>query len=356
MATPRFLSPYNGYIPAATGQAIAFVRDPKKFKLNEYAQLIKSPKPVGIYSYLDPDYGTRVVTDEEFAWEDGDRRPQNNHNLASFKFESFRCKRRNYGFTLGYEAIENAEGSFDPKMFHQAGILTQAMTNKTSRVIKMLENPTNWGNNHATADVLNGGFGGWDLAAADPSSPYYLAIRKTLNEAVRRIVLMTNGMVTINDLRLVISPGLAKTMSETDEINAFLKNNQFGLGQVTGGVANQNENYGLPPRYANLPIIVEDAVIVTSRPKASGAPAVMDVDRTFIKSDDSAIICSRVGGLDGNYGSPSFSTVQLYFHKYELTVEGFDDPENKRYNGNVVDHYHEVLAAAPAGYLIEGCK
>lgn len=350
MPTPRYLSATNGFIPEATGQAIAYVRDPNKFKINQYVQLIRAPKPVVVYAELDPDQPVRVVTDQEFAWEDGDPRPRGNNNMGNFKWTEVRVFRRNYGYTVGHQAIEAAEG-WNPKAFFNATILSQAMTNMTQRFITLMENTANWGSNTAAANTLNGGFGFWGAASNDPASAHYLAIKKSILAAVEDIVLATNGMVTMEDLKLVISPGLALAMSETSEIHTYLEKQARSIEVIEGSMLPLgNDQWGLPPTLYGLPVVIENAVIVKERKNVAGTPAT--ANRTFVKSDNSAVIVSRVGGLEGLYGAPSFSTLQRYYFLYDMAIEAFDNPKDKLFESNVVDQFKEVLAANRAGYLI----
>lgn len=353
MTTPRYLSATNGFIPEATGQAIAYVRDPNKFKINQYVQLIRAPKPIVLYAELDPDQPVRVVTDQEFAWEDGDPRPRGNNNMGNFKWTEVRAFRRNYGYTVGHQAIEAAEG-WNPKAFFNATILSQAMTNVTARFVSLMENTANWGSNFATAISLNGataGNGFWSQASNDPTNASYLNIKKTILKAVENIVLATNGMVTMEDLKLVISPGLAIAMSETSEIHSYLEKQEKAIEVIEGLNPNTgNDQWGLPSRLYGLPVVVENAVHVTERKNSAGTPAT--TNRTFIKSDNSAVIVSRVGGLEGLYGAPSFSTLQRYYYLYDMAIEAFDNPKDKLFESNVVDQFKEVLAANRAGYLI----
>jgi hypothetical protein len=349
-AQPRYLSGTNGFIPEATGQAIAFVRDPKEFKLNEYCQYIPTKTTVGVYAYLDQDQQVRIISDAEFAWNDGDDRPSGNYNQGNFQWKEFRTQRRNYGFRLGWEAINQADG-WNPKLFQNAIVMSQAMTNRTNRVITLLQTAANWGSNTSDANVLNGGAGKWNTGSGDPTSPNYLAIKKSILAACQYINQATNAVVKMKDLRLVISPALAVAMAETSEMNEFFKNNQYALANVKGEPP-VNEEWGLPDRYAGLPVTVEDAVITSINPNSAGTYATVPAQKTYVMSGSSAVIMSRKGGIQGNYGSPSYSTLQMYFYEYELAVEGFDDPQNKRINGNAVDHYKEILAAPPSGYLI----
>ncbi len=349
VATPRYLSGVNGFVPQATGQVISYVRDPKKFKVNQYVQVVKSPAPIGIYHELDRDQPARVVTDAEWAWEDGDEAPRGAHNQGTFRLIEFRTQRRAYPFTLGWQSIDATKG-WKPQQFNVGSVTQQAMTNRTKRVVDLIESTSNWGANTATADVLNGGAGTWDTASSNIADPNYNAIMKSMLEAVRRINLATNALVGPEDLVMVISPGLAKTMAVTSEIHDYLARSPFAFAQVRGDKPGQNMLWGLPDMLYGVKLVVEDAVIVAQRPKADGSNAT--TARTYVKSDDSAVFMSRQGGIEGNYGSPSYSTIQCYFYEYELAVESFDDPENKRLNCRVIEQFKEVLAAAPTGFLV----
>ncbi len=346
----------NGFVPAATGQAIAFVRNPKEFRVNQYVQNIQSPEPIGLYAVLDPDQPARVVTDQEFAWADGDPRPVGSNNMGNFYWAEFRCFRRDYPYQIGEQAIKAAKG-WNPQAFFNGIILQQAMTNRTARVVSLLETVANWGSNTADANTLNGGAGKWDTASNDESKPGFLAIKKALLEAVRRVNLLTNSVVKPNDLVLVISPGLAIAMSETSEIHTYLEKSRFALEQVRGEKQGQNALWGLPDKLYGIELVVEDASRVLSRPNAVGTPVtIASGNRVYCKSDTSAALISRKGGIDGMYGAPSFSTVQCYFYEYELAVEAFTDAKNKRIESHVVEQFKELLAAPAAGFLITNTK
>ena len=362
--TPVYLSPTNGFIPQATGQAIAYVRDPKVFKLNEYVQLVRSPKPVGAYAVLDPDQPARVPTDAEFHWAPGNPRPQGNDNLANFTWQEFRCFRRDFPWGLDEQSIEAAEG-WNPKAFFNAIILQQAMTLRTANFMQLVENSANWpATNFAPASSLNNGAGKWNTASNDETSPNFLAIKKSLLEAVRRINLLTNSVVTPDDLVLVIGPDLALAMSETSEIHTYLEKQANAIKVIRGEDPEVNGvRWALPERLYGVKVVVEDASIVTARPVSSAAGATTAAlgtggigtpgVRSYCKQPTSAVLVSRKGGIDGNFGSPSFSTLQLYYYKYEMAVEAFDDPKNKRLEAHVVDQYAYVIAAGRAGFLIQ---
>lgn len=351
MATPRFLGPNNGFIPQATGQVIAFMRDPKEFKLNEYVQYLQTDKPVAVYYRLQIDDLIRMPGDNFFVWADGADRPEGDWNQVRFEEIEFSCKRRNYPFRVGWVALETAKNSWKPLEVHTQRVMQQAMQNRTKRVMDLLQNSANWGTHVDTANSLNDGAGTWDLASDDPSDPQYNAIKKSLTRAAQIINLDTNAVVKPEDLVLVISPECARAMANSPEMHNYLREGPFSKSQLEGG-ENMNSRYGLPPSLYGFKIIIEDSMVITSNPAAADT-GVTSGTRSRIKDDDSALLLSRKGGINGVNGAPSFSTVQLYFYELEAAVETFDDPKNKRQEGHVVDYFAEVLAAAPAGYLIE---
>lgn len=357
MATPRYLSGVNGYLPKATGQVISYIRDPKKFKVNKYVQNIQSPLPTGLYYQLDKDAPVRVVTDAEFAWEDGDPRPTGHSNLSNFQLTEFRTFRRDYPFTLGQQAIEATKkaGAFDPLAYESAQVASQAMTNRTNRIVALLETAAGWGNNTATATALNGGAGKWNQASGDITDPSYLAIKKTILEACRRINLATNAVVQLSDLRLILSPGLAIAMAETSEIHDYIAKSRFAQPNLENLLGNPNELWGLPPNLYGVEVIVEDAPIVKIRPTSAGTDAALAAgQRQYCKADTSAVLCTRIGGIDGPFGVKSFTTLQCYFYKYELAVATFADSKNELTEGHVVEQFKEILAAPTSGFLITG--
>jgi hypothetical protein len=355
--TLRYLSGANGSLPIVSGQVIGFVRDTKKFKINEWVQWVPAPKPVVAYMILDRDHPVRVVSDAEFAWEDGDDRPQGRHNVGRFQWAEVKCERRDYAFTLGWQAQDVADGSWKPFAYEAEAHASQAMTNRTSRLITMVETSTNWAStNVATAATLNGGKGRWDVGSSDPNSPNYLAIKLSWLEAARRIMLLTNNRVDYSDLIMVMAPETAIAVSTSAEITDYLKGSPFAMAQVKGDVPNKNVSWGLPETYAGIRIVVEDASIVTERPSADGTEATIGTGqpRKFIKNKTSAVLVSRPGGIEGVYGAPNFSTVQIYHYKGLLEVQAFDDPKHERTEGHIKENFKEVLGASGvSGMLIQ---
>lgn len=363
MANPqlRWLSGYNGYIPEATGQVVAFIRKPEEFILNEYVQLVPSPKEVGVYALMGRDEPVRVVSDEEHAWEDGDERPRGQYNKVPFTWESFRTARRDYPWTLGYMAIDQTT-AFKPKLVHAAMAVSKAMTNRTNRVVTVLTTTANWGNNSSDANTLNGGAGKWPNASNDPASPAYLAIFKTLVQAAQNINLATNAKVKPNQLRTLIGPALAIKIAETAEIQDYCNHSAQAREVLEKGLDPQFQLWGVPQYYRGFRFCVEDTPYVNVRPNTGNMSAAAPIQpaeasnaspgRQYVFPGTQAVMVARPGSIDGEYGAPSFSTMQLYYYKELLRVVAFDDPRNERVDGHCEENYIPILASNVSGYQI----
>lgn len=347
--TARLPGGYNTFIPSfeASGQVISFTRDPASFKLPQYVQYVNTKLDVGFYLKLDVDQPARQVADADNAWEDGQDAPTGTDNLGNFEYVQYRTKRRAFAFNLGQKAVEQADWKI---LASQAAIVAQqAMTRRTIQVADLLTTTSNWpSTNYGDANTLNGGLGLLSQGSDDPNDPHYLAIKKALFAAVLATAKYTNGMVQFKDLLWVLNNNLAMAMANTSEIHDYVKNTPFARAQLRGDEPNPNVAWGLPSHVYGIPVVVEDAWKVTSRPGASS------VTRSLCWPDATSVLVSRKGGLEGQYGLPSYSTVQLYFYE-EMTVESKTDPDNRRHAGRVVEDYIEVLATGLAGFAITNC-
>jgi hypothetical protein len=102
-------------------------------------------------------------------------------------------------------------------------------------------------------------------------------------------------------------------------------------------------------------VIVENAVRVSERPQADGTYATSTGSspaRAFVKDPYSAAVLSRPGGVNGQIGAPSYSTIQRYYNQYELTVRTFDDAKHEYTDGHVNRDSFTVLAAPATGFLV----
>jgi len=346
----RFPSATNSYLAMPTGQVTSYILDPSEFALNNYCQAIDAPKMLGLWYKIDRDTPARVVTDAESDWVDGADRPQVNAGGLQFDTVAFECRRKSYGYSLGDLAIEGAADVLPLVAMNAAAEMQIAMTLRAWRIATLLEDSDNWLGNTDTANSLNGGAGTWDTASDVSGDSHYNAIRKALTAAAIRVNLATRGKVRAKDLVLVLSPPAATAISNSPEMHAYLKHGPFSKAQIEGD-NNANRGFGLPESIYGYPIVIEDCVRVSDRRNADGTPSVLG---GYVKSDSTAWLLSRKGGLHGQYGTMNWSTIQMYFHGPRAAVEVYNDPEHKKMRGYVSENFIEVMAAPEAGMLITG--
>lgn len=364
-----YLGPNNGFLPVPTQQIVAYVRDPKKFKINEYVQQVRSPAPNANYLKLDRHAPARLMASAQYAWSDGAKRPDGHWNLHNFVWTNFQTERRAFPFSIGNQAIAAAKkfGGWDPAATHSAMVAQQAITDRTRRVITKLETDTaaNWGNNRATADTLNDGAGFWDFASSNETDANFNAISRSILEGLRRINLETNALVQPEDLCCIVSPTAALRMANTGEIHSYMKGSRYSLHQIEGkggmGTPKVNDKWGIPEYIRGVKMVVEDAVVVSAHPYAgdSTEPSESAGTRTYVKAENSAILVTRKGGLDAPFGGPNYSTIQCYWYSErgedggELEIEVRSDDWHRYTEGSCIEQYIEELAAAPTGFLIK---
>lgn len=352
---------FSAFVPRATGQIISHIRDPKKYRVNQYVQLVKCDTSVGVYYKIHVDDGMRLETGDEHIWKDGHLRPQWKHVGIRHDLVEFQTVRKDYGDAIGWQTLKQAD--YDVLYGSTSFCRNQAMMDRTQEVITLLETAANWGGNTGTANDLNGGAGYWDTSSATPGDPNYLAIKKTLDTALEAIHLGTNGAVADFEegdkcpFLLLLAPRAAFKISQSAEIHDYLAQSPKSLNQITGRVTGQNARWGLPEQlYGVCEVVVENAVRVSERPKTAGTLASTAggtaAPRRFIKSNDSAVLLCRPGALDGQYNAPSFSTAQLYYTEKEMELETLDDQKNRLTEVHVVTQTKAVLASAPSGYLL----
>jgi hypothetical protein len=187
--------------------------------------------------------------------------------------------------------------------------------------------------------------------------------------AMRIVNLLTNSQVKFSQMRIVLGPDDALSIASSAEITNYVRETPFSreIQERTHSGANLNELWGLPATYTGLPLVVEDASIVLGVSASAGplpyvaatepggaGQATAGTDRVYIWPKGTAVLLSRIGGLDGIYGSPSFSTVQLYHYKQLLRVSAFDDPKHERTDIHVTEQVAVVIAGDVAGVMITG--
>lgn len=349
----KYPSASNTFIPdfEATGVIVSATRDPAQFKLAKYMQYVTVSERVFYYLKLDLEEPARVVNTQDYAWAPGQDAPQNG-NVGDFQFVQSSTTKYAYPWVLPQEAIDQAAWDIQAS---QTGIVQQKMmTNRTILAATLLQTASNWPSaNTATVNSLNAGAGKWDTASSDPASANYLAIKKSITAAMTTVILQTNATMKWADYNLVVDPYLAKAMGNSSELYDYVKGSPDARGRQKGTDGDSSE-FGAPPEYAGVDIVVEDAVRVSSKPNvgASGTSLGTSGTRGFVWNSSSPTLLGRKGGVTAQYGGSSLSTVQMYFYR-EGVVYTKSDPDNERTMGRVVDDLALVLPYGQSGFMFQ---
>lgn len=344
----QFPSGSNTFVPShdATNRLrIDFSRDPKKFALNRYCQIVLVKEVYGYYLKMTIEEAARISTDgAEYAWPDGAVAPTGQEGTESFEYLAFRCIRYAYPFVLGKLSTDQA--SWDIMGSHTAIHRQKAMTNRTNQVITAMTTSGNYDSSHvSTAAGISGNTGTWAASTTARSD-----IKRSLNYAANLIMKDTNGAVSPEDLKLVISPDLAAAMAVSQEVVDYIKGSPDAKAALRGEMASRNRYFGLPDSMYGFDIEVEHTVRV-STPKGA------TTSRSYVMASDKAVMVSRPGGLVGEYGSPSFSTMTLFVYSDEdMAVYTKNDADNKRNLGRIEDNFASVVTAPVAGFLFTSCQ
>jgi hypothetical protein len=342
--TQVFASQYNTWVPSfedSNRLLVDFSRNPKDFSLNKYIQVVPVKKTIGYYLKMTLEERMRLLDTKlsNFSWADGDDAPLGKMQTESFGFNQFNCQRFAYPFSLGDMAIEQA--AWDISSQHLDIKAQQAMTARTQLVYNVISatNGAIFGSNVSNVTAEK-----WVNATTAN-----LNIKRSLDTAVNGILKGTGSVVKLNQLQLVMNPATAKAMAESQELVDYLKGSPTALafvrGETSEGAEQAHALFGLPPVYAGLKIVVEDAVKVTSR-KGQATLA-----QAYVAGDGVAFITARPGGLEGHYGGPSFSTVTVFIYdKDDMSVEVKHDVENRKVNGRVVDTFSPIVTAPISGW------
>lgn len=320
---------------------VSFSRNPNKFALSNYAQIVPVERDSGFYLNINVEQAGRIVSTNlsEFAWPDSADAPDANDGTEKFNFKDYRTARYAYPFKLGQKAREQADFDIEKT---EAGIVAQrAMTARTQAAVTVLTTDANWDSSHiATVSAISGNTGTWDASTTARQD-----IKRSLHHADEIIAMDTLGVVSPDDFQLVMNPNTAKGIARCQEIVDHIKGSPEAYGQVHGGGGKWGK-YGLPDRLYGYPIVIEDAVKTTNVRGATKAAS-------RVLPDGVALMLSRVGGLVGESDASSFSTLTLFVYE-DMSVETKDDPDNRRMRGRVVDDFATVLTAPVSGFYFKG--
>lgn len=344
----QFPGSHNTFVPdhaASNKLVVDFSRNPNRFAVNKYTQIVPVKKTVGYYLEMTVEERGRILNTDlsDFAWPDGKDAPEDFDGTEAFEFKAFRTERYKYGFRLGDLTID--QSSWDITAQHAGIKAQQAMTARTQLAVTALTTSGNYASSHRSAVAsISGNTGTWAASTTARQD-----IKRSLNHAANQILLDTLAAVDVNDLIVVVNPTLARAMSECQEIVDHIKGSPDALAQVRGELPGRNAMFGLPDQLYGFPICVEATAKVTTRKGASSTT------KAYVLGDSTAFMTARPGGLEGLYGAPSFSTCSIFMLE-EMTVETKHDDDNRVTKGRVVENYDVVMTAPVSGFLFTSAQ
>jgi hypothetical protein len=325
---------------ASNKLVIDYARNINDFALNQYVQIVPAKAITGYYLEFTVEEAARILHSDlrNFVWYDGDPAPMGQGDTEAFEFKEFRCTRRAFPVPLGDMTIENA--SWDILAQHLSIKARQAMTARTQLAITAATTSGNYSASHyIDATAISGASGNWAASTTSRQD-----IKRSIETGVEIILDDTLNAVNMEDICLVISSGLAKDMSLSQEISDYLKGSPQAYAQVRGELPSRNgKAYGLPDTLYGVKLVVEATRKVTSKKGATRAAS-------SVLAKGTPFLCSRPGALEGVAGSPSFSTLSI-FAQEEMTAETFNEPIHRRKIARVVDTVEAKVTGSASGVL-----
>jgi hypothetical protein len=347
----------NVFVPnhAATGGLLAgFSRNPKAFAYNRYSQIFPVPKMLGYYATWTSRQAARIHNTDlrDFIWRDGNDAPTGVDNLESFSYVLYESNRYAFPFTLGDLTIGQAD--WPVLQAHSEVVAQQAMTGRTALGFSQWGNitaTTPWGTHCANVDGAGGATANGN-AAILPSGRNFTNgsatqpnVQIALNYGTKFINIDTLAALGMRDTALVMNPNMAMTTAQSPEIHAYFQGSPFAQAQIRGDQPSLNEKWGLPDIIYGHPFIVEDAVIDTNlRGSSPDNPG-------YVVPDGTALLTSRVGGLEGVGGSPAHSTIVTFYFQDDMTVQSYHDQNNELTRGRVKTNFVVKVVQFYAGFL-----
>jgi len=331
----------NTYVPVALAGdklTVDFARDPKRFKIARYSQVIPVERDTGYYLWLSPDDAGRILYSDlrEFVWYDGADAPRRMDAQREFEFRPYRTQRYSYEFVLGWKAVQQA--TWDVVAAHARAAAQRAMTARTQAAVNVLFDESQYDSTHVI-DVNTTYGGKW--TTSDSSTRRIL---KSLNDAADIILNDTLGAVTKDDLVVVMGTSVAKAVAQAPEILELLRY-QAGWDFVRGVTERTNVSYGVPEILYGYTVVVDETRKVTSRKGGTRT-----VESVF--PADKVVMLARPGGMEGTANVINFAAL-VFFMKEEMTVEVKEDADNRRTLGRVVEDFDCRLVAPAAAVILK---
>ena len=337
----------NTYVVSweATGLIVKYTRNPSFFRINKYVKELKVPKDQGYYLTLGGDDPYRVVSVNDYLWDDSADAPGGRQERQAFGFAPYRTARYCFPFSLGRKSVTQAEWPILAE--HAAMMAAKAMTVRTILNTQLAVTAANWSGTWGTNTSAASGV--WTTSPIANSF-----IQSDLNTALIAIEQASGGIVTDEDaLQFTMNPSLTRGISKSPEYKTYIQGSPDALAAITDQ-RNPNRKYGMAPYLYGLRLVVENAIVVTT-PKSGNVPTPPAQARSYVWPTAGAVISSKPTGIVAtDEQTLDFSTFAFRFYE-QMTTEQKSDPDNRREIGRVVEDYTVTLQAPQTGYLFTGC-
>jgi hypothetical protein len=343
--TPSFPSSTNVFVPsheASNRMIVNFSRNPKKFDVNKYAQIVPVTQVQGYYLNMTVEMAGRILNGNlaDFVFPDNIPAQFGYANSESFEWLNFFCTRYQFPVPLGHRTLQNA--SWDIAAMHE-GIMAQlAMTARTQLVVGVA---TNTGN-YSAGNILTPGAGGNipnTTGSWNDSTSVRMDIYKSLMYGLQVVLLNTLSAVNEDEFILVISPNMAEGIRACQEFIDIIKQSPDALAVLRGEIPGRRTLFGLPDNLYGIPLVVEKTVETITQKGVSTV-------KQFVMPDATPFLVARPGGLEGTYGGPSFASLSIFCAE-EMSVERVSDTWDRMDKLRVVEDY-SVNMTAPAASII----
>lgn len=337
----------NTYIPTweATGLLVKFTRDITRFRINKYLKTMKVPKKQGYYLTLNGQDPYRVVSINDYLWDDSADAPGGRQERQGFGFQPYLTARYCFAFNLGEMSVAQAEWPIVAEHAAMAG--AKSMTVRTLINTTLLTTTANWSGVGFTN--TSAASGAWSSSSITNSY-----IQTDINTAMIAVEQASGGIVTDEEaLQLTLNPVETRLISKSPEYKQYITGSPDALAAITDQ-RNPNRKYGMAPYLYGLGLVVENAVVVTT-PKSGNVPTQPAQTQSYVWPAASGCITSKPTGIVQSSGEQTldFSTICARFYE-EMTTEQKSDPDNRREVGRVVEDYVISLQAPQTGYLLTG--
>ncbi len=340
----------NTYLPSweATGLLVKFTRDPARFRINKYLKDITIKKDTGYYLTLNAQDPYRIVSVNDYLWEDSVDAPGGRQERQGFGFQYYKTARYCFPFNLGSKSVEQAEWPILAE--HAAMQAAKAMTMRTYLNTTLVTTAAQWsGTGFTNTSAVSGA---WSNMASNTDN----RIQTDINTAMLAIEIASGGIVTDEEaLHITINPTLARAIAKSYEYKQYIQGSPDALAAITDQ-RNPNRRYGLAPFLYGLALVVENAVLV-STPKSGNVPTQPAQTQSYVWATQYALITSKPEGITQSSGEQNLDFSTICRRAYEnMTVESKSDPDNRRQIGRVVEDYTITVQAPQTGYLLTGAS